>query len=152
MSELALPVRAHAGTLVRWGRGDGRVWLVAAAILAALAVADAGQARASAAFAVTNLAETAPYLLLSIALAAYAGATGADGLIARAFTGSAGVMIALAALAGGLSPFCSCGVIPLIAAVAVWALVKRPVFLLYIALSLTGAFAAGLTFQLAQVL
>ena len=116
MSDITLPVRAHAGNLVRWGRGDGRVWLVAAAILAVLALADAGQARASAAFAITNLGETAPYLLLSIALAAYAGATGADGLIARAFTGSAGVMILLAALAGGLSPFCSCGVIPLIAA------------------------------------
>ena len=116
MSEVALPVRARAGNLVRWGRGDGRVWLVAAAILAVLTLADTGQARASAAFALANLAETAPYLLLSIALAAYAGATGADGLIARAFTGSAGLMILLAALAGGLSPFCSCGVIPLIAA------------------------------------
>jgi hypothetical protein len=116
MSEAALPVRTRAGILARWAGGDGRVWLVAAAILAALALIDAGQARASAAFALTNLAQTAPYLLLSIGLAAYAGATGADGLIARAFTGSTAVMILLAAVAGGLSPFCSCGVIPLIAA------------------------------------
>jgi uncharacterized membrane protein YraQ (UPF0718 family) len=65
------------------------------------------------------LLETAPYLLLSIGLAAYAGATGADNLIARAFTGAPVLMIALAAALGGLSPFCSCGVIPLIAALLV---------------------------------
>jgi len=49
-------------------------------------------------------------------VAAGAVATSADGLISRAFTGAPLVMIFLAALAGGLSPFCSCGVIPLIAA------------------------------------
>ena len=52
----------------------------------------------------------------SIGLAAYAGASGADNIIARAFTGSPHLMILLAAIAGGFSPFCSCGVIPLIAA------------------------------------
>jgi uncharacterized membrane protein YraQ (UPF0718 family) len=49
----------------------------------------------------------------------YASATGADGLIARAFTGAPIVMILVAAAFGGLSPFCSCGVIPLIAALLV---------------------------------
>ncbi|QUJ75470.1 permease [Sulfitobacter albidus] len=67
-------------------------------------------------FTLANLISIAPFLLVSIAVAAYAGASGADGLIARAFTGAPLVMIAVAALAGGLSPFCSCGVIPLIAA------------------------------------
>ncbi|MGB0498748.1 MAG: permease, partial [Rubricella sp.] len=52
----------------------------------------------------------------SIAIAAWAGATGADNLIARAFTGAPLLMVFFGALAGGLSPFCSCGVIPLIAA------------------------------------
>lgn len=59
---------------------------------------------------------TAPFLLLSVLLAAYAAATGADSLIGRAFTGSPWSMIFFAAILGGLSPFCSCGVIPLIAA------------------------------------
>ena len=116
MTDTALPARSRIGDLTRWAAGDGRVWLVALAILAALALADMAQARDSATFALGNLADTAPYLLLSIGLAAYAGATGADGLIARAFTGRTAVMILMAALAGGLSPFCSCGVIPLIAA------------------------------------
>ncbi|SEQ35561.1 permease [Thalassovita taeanensis] len=93
-----------------------RVWLTSAAILAVVAVASPEQAAASAGFTLRALWHTAPFLLLSIAIAAWAGATGADSLIARAFTGSPLLMIGLAALAGGLSPFCSCGVIPLIAA------------------------------------
>jgi uncharacterized membrane protein YraQ (UPF0718 family) len=102
--------------LVRTAWHDYRVWLASVAILAILAVVDPGQAAESAAFAGGALLHTAPYLILSIAIAAWAGATGADNLIARAFTGAPVLMIGLAAVAGGLSPFCSCGVIPLIAA------------------------------------
>ena len=40
------------------------------------------------------------------------------------------------------------GVTSIPAAMAVWALARPPVFGLYIALSLTGAFAVGLLFQL----
>ena len=43
-------------------------------------------------------------------------ATGAENLLARAFEGREVRMIVLAALMGGLSPFCSCEVIPFIAA------------------------------------
>src|SRR6056297_1537075 len=93
-----------------------RVWLASALILGLLALVDPRQAGASAIFTFESLLSTAPFLILSIAVAAWAGATGADNLIARAFTGTPIVMIALAALAGGVSPFCSCGVIPLIAA------------------------------------
>ena len=92
------------------------VWAFSLALLAALFVAVPAQGVASLRFVSGNVAGTAPFLLLSIALAAYAGATGADNLIARAFSGSPVRMIVLAALAGALSPFCSCGVIPLIAA------------------------------------
>ena len=95
---------------------DQRVWLTSALILAALAVFDPSQAADSALFAGGALLKTAPYLIVSIAIAAWAGATGADNLIAKAFTGAPVLMIGLGALAGGISPFCSCGVIPLIAA------------------------------------
>lgn len=93
-----------------------RVWLASAVILLLVAAISPRQAADSAIFAAGALWHTAPYLLLSIGIAAWAGATGADSLIARAFTGSPVLMILFAALAGGLSPFCSCGVIPLIAA------------------------------------
>lgn len=93
-----------------------RVWLASILILAGLALFDPIQAGSSALFAGEALLRTAPYLILSIAIAAWANATGADNLIAKAFTGAPILMIGLGALAGGLSPFCSCGVIPLIAA------------------------------------
>lgn len=95
---------------------DHKVWLATALIMAVLLLFDPVQAGDSALFTAQALLKTAPFLILSIAVAAWAGATGADNLIARAFTGAPLVMIGLAALAGGLSPFCSCGVIPLIAA------------------------------------
>ncbi|TFF18378.1 permease [Jiella endophytica] len=93
-----------------------RVWIAAAILLLALFLFDPAQGGASLAFAIRNILQTAPYLALSVLLAAYARASGADGLIASAFTGSPTLMVLLAALMGGLSPFCSCGVIPLIAA------------------------------------
>lgn len=98
---------------------DQRVWLTSALILAALVGFDPGQATDSALFAVRALLNTLPFLVLSIAIAAWAGATGADNLIAKAFTGAPLLMIGLGALAGSISPFCSCGVIPLIAALLV---------------------------------
>ncbi|ULB12485.1 ArsP (plasmid) [Cereibacter azotoformans] len=107
---------AGPGAALRRHLRDQQVWLVVAMILAVLALVDPVQAQGSLGFTLASLAHTAPFLLLSIAIAAWAGATGADNLIARAFTGSPLLMIGLAALAGGLSPFCSCGVIPLIAA------------------------------------
>ena len=116
MTEAVLRFSNRGFELGRHVWANERVWLVAAAILAIVAIANPAQGAESLAFAGRALLETAPYLLLSIGLAAYAGATGADALIARAFTGSPILMIALAAAFGGLSPFCSCGVIPLIAA------------------------------------
>jgi uncharacterized membrane protein YraQ (UPF0718 family) len=107
---------ARGGAMARHLWTAHRVWLATAGILAVVTLLDPVQGAASAGFAVGALLDTAPYLLLSIAIAAYAGATGADGLVARAFTGAPVAMILLAAAFGGVSPFCSCGVIPLIAA------------------------------------
>ncbi len=95
---------------------DQRVWLMSFAIFALLVVFDQAQASDSLSKVVASLIHTGPYLLLSIGIAAWAGASNADSLIAKAFTGTPALMILLAAIAGGLSPFCSCGVIPLIAA------------------------------------
>lgn len=116
MTQLVLDARDRVLRIgaVLWG--NRQVWLVSALILLALLAADPAQGAESAAFVGRNLVEVAPFLVLSIGVAAYAGATGADGLIARAFMGSPAMMILVAAAAGGLSPFCSCGVIPLIAA------------------------------------
>jgi hypothetical protein len=116
MTEFSANTRTRAADLVHHVFDKERIWLVSAALIMGLMLIDPGQARISAEFTALNLWNVAPFLLLSITIAAYAGATGADGLIARAFTGAPATMILVAALAGGLSPFCSCGVIPLIAA------------------------------------
>lgn len=91
-------------------------WCVAAAAFLLLLLLDPGQAPESLRFVGRNLLAIAPFLALAIGLAAYAKASGADGLIAHVFSGRLALMIFVAALFGGLSPFCSCGVIPLIAA------------------------------------
>ncbi|WP_371154623.1 permease [Jannaschia sp. 2305UL9-9] len=95
---------------------EHRVWAAVALILAGLAVVSPSQALTSLTFTIDALVGTAPFLLLSVAIAAYASASGADNLIAKAFSGAPVLMVAVAALVGAVSPFCSCGVIPLIAA------------------------------------
>ena len=99
MSDISVFHRSFAsGIAHRLGRPD-RVWLVVAGIFAALAVVAPGQATASAGFTLGNLADIAPYLLVSVAFAAWATASGADSLIARAFSGPPLLMIAMGALA-----------------------------------------------------
>nr|WP_321460334.1 permease [uncultured Cohaesibacter sp.] len=116
MTDFALNIRSRTTHFTQRLWTKEKVWLFIAGLLTILLIFEPGQAAKSAQFAARNLLEIAPFLILSISMAAYAGASGADGLIARAFSGSAAIMILFAALAGGLSPFCSCGVIPLIAA------------------------------------
>lgn len=110
-----------------------RVVLALLLILGALALTVPDQAVASVGFLATSLLHVAPFLALSIGVAAYAKASGADNLIARAFTGRLGVMILLAALMGALSPFCSCGVIPLIAALLAMGVPLPPVMAFWLA-------------------
>lgn len=85
-------------------------------LFAALAAAAPPQAEETLRFTLRNLLDVAPFLALSVGVAAYAKATGAENLIARAFQGRIPAMVVFASLMGALSPFCSCGVIPLIAA------------------------------------
>lgn len=93
-----------------------KVFLTVVLILFALAILVPFQFTDSLSFTVKNLVQVAPFLVLSVGIAAYAQASGADNLIAKAFQGRLTVMIGVASLFGAFSPFCSCGVIPLIAA------------------------------------
>jgi len=110
-----------------------RAWAATALILLTLFIAAPAQGWTSLNFAAGNLLETAPYLLLSIGIAAFAGASGADNLIARVFTGNPVIMVFAAAAFGGLSPFCSCGVIPLIAALLAMGVPLAPVMAFWLA-------------------
>jgi uncharacterized membrane protein YraQ (UPF0718 family) len=66
-------------------------------------------------YVAAELAHIGPWLAGSVLVAAAAKATGADTLAARAFRGCQSRMIVVASLIGALLPFCSCGVIPLVA-------------------------------------
>jgi uncharacterized membrane protein YraQ (UPF0718 family) len=113
MTELVL---RHAGALWRGFRDWDRVWLLILAIPLALVVLDPGRAGDVMATSVTAFSGTVPFMALAIGLIAWLKATGAEGIVAKAFTGHESRMIVLAALVGGLMPFCSCEVIPFIAA------------------------------------
>lgn len=59
---------------------------------------------------------TLPFIVFAVMAVGYLKASGAENVIAKAFEGKELRMILLAAAFGGLSPFCSCEVIPFIAA------------------------------------
>lgn len=84
--------------------------------LVGLAILDQMQAYRSMLSTFKSMVGITPFFLVAIAFAGYAKASGADKLIAKAFSGKTGMTVIAASLAGALSPFCSCGVIPLIAA------------------------------------
>lgn len=73
------------------------------------------QLLSSLSFTGVALLHIAPWIAGSVALAAYAHASQAEQAIAKAFNGHPVRMLILAALLGAVSPFCSCGVVPLIA-------------------------------------
>jgi uncharacterized membrane protein YraQ (UPF0718 family) len=91
------------------------VYLAVAGIFLAISIIDQEQLGPLASLTLNNLAHTTVYLLIAITLLAYLKATGAETMVAGIFTGRETRMIFLAALVGGLAPFCSCEVIPFIA-------------------------------------
>ena len=93
-----------------------RVVVAILLVLAGLFALSPAQGQESLLFTGRALLQVAPFLVGSVAIAAYARASGADNLIARVFRGHVATMVVAAALMGALSPFCSCGVIPLVAA------------------------------------
>jgi uncharacterized membrane protein YraQ (UPF0718 family) len=90
-------------------------WTLVVVMLLLVAVLDSDRFGSVFVFAVQALMHTARYILFAVLLLAYLKATGAETLVARAFEGREIRMIFLAAVFGGLAPFCSCEVIPFIA-------------------------------------
>ncbi len=74
-----------------------------------------------------------PYLLVTIPLAVAVQMSGASKYIKRAFEARPLIAILLATIAGAFSPFCSCGVIPVIASLLISGVPLAPVMSFWIA-------------------
>lgn len=90
-------------------------WSLVLAIPALVAVLDPDQFTDVVLFAIKAFGSTLPYILFAVVLIAWLKASGAEAYVGRAFKGREVQAIVLAALFGGLAPFCSCEVIPFIA-------------------------------------
>ena len=103
-------------TPLRWLGLLRTPWAFSVGFLLAVAVFDGPRFWEVTWFALSALASTSVYILSAILLIAYLKATGAESKVADAFKGNEVKMIFTAAFFGGLTPFCSCEVIPFIAA------------------------------------
>ncbi len=100
----------------RWLQKFRGAWGATLLLLVLVALVDWPQFGPTVIFAAQALLGTAPFILFAVLAVAYLKASGAETLLAKAFEGNTARMIVMAALLGGLSPFCSCQVIPFIAA------------------------------------
>lgn len=135
------------------------VFITMLILLSILLAVDSTQFKVSIVNTLQSLWEMLPYFALAIGLAAYAKASQADALIARAFSGHPLRATVLAALVGAISPFCSCGVIPLIAALLGAGVPLAPVMAFWIAspimdpeMFILTAAGIGLNFAIAKTL
>ena len=97
------------------GRID-KVLLTCLAIAAGIFVLDRAAFWPAMSNAFSSLASTGPFILFAVAAIGVMRASGSERLLDGAFEGREMRMIVLGALVGGLSPFCSCEVIPFVAA------------------------------------
>jgi len=155
MTELTLKIRRLGADAL----GMDRVVLALLALCGIIALLAPASLADALVFVAGSLLWIAPFLFLSVVIAAYASASGADQLIALAFQGRPLRMIAVAALFGALSPFCSCGVIPIIAGLLAAGVPLAPVMAFWVASPLMdpemfvlSSAALGVPFTVAKTL
>ena len=90
-------------------------WTIVVGVPVGVYIFDRINALPVAIFAMKAFASTFPYIVFAVLLIAWLKASGAESMIANVFKGREVRMIFLAAIFGGLAPFCSCEVIPFIA-------------------------------------
>ena len=135
------------------------VFLTLVGLCGLLVIFDTSQIGQSFVFTLESMWQMLPFFILAIGLAAYAKATGADAIIAGVFSGNPVRATVLAAFVGALSPFCSCGVIPLIAAMLGAGVPLAPVMAFWIAspimdpeMFILTAAGIGINFAIAKTL
>lgn len=110
-----------------------KVWATVIVGLTIGFVVNASQTVISIEFTIAALISIAPYFALAVGIAAWTKATGLDSSIALVFSGDPIRTIFVASIFGALSPFCSCGVIPLIASLLAMGVPLAPVMAFWLA-------------------
>lgn len=113
-------------------RNIDRVLAVTLGLFVVLAGVNYGQAVDSIVFVLDAYSFIAPFFLLSVLAAAWTKATGLDQQIARVFNSRPMTAIFLASIFGAFSPFCSCGVVPIIAGLLAAGVPLAPVMAFWI--------------------
>ncbi len=91
------------------------VWLIIIGVVFLFGIVDSTNLQPVIIKALTSLWSTIPFIIIAVFLVAYLKSSGAERIISKSFQGREVKVIFLAALVGGLAPFCSCEVIPFIA-------------------------------------
>lgn len=113
------------------GRLDG-AFALTCGLLCGIALLAPAQLGDTLRFVADSAAGIAPFLLASVLAAAWLQVAGADRLIGHAFAANPRKAIVLASLLGALSPFCSCGVITVIAALLAGGVPLAPVMAFWV--------------------
>ena len=93
-----------------------KAWAAIALILLAVAIFAPADFIPTLTFTAKTFSQTAIFITFAVLAIGYLKASGAESTLAKAFEGRETKMILMAAVFGGISPFCSCEVIPFIAA------------------------------------
>ena len=101
-------------TNLNWQKWFLTPWTIVAGVPFIVLHLDPPNASTVTIFAIKALLHTLPYIIIAVLLIAWLKAAGAEAMVANAFKGREIKMIFLAAVFGGLAPFCSCEVIPFI--------------------------------------
>ncbi len=106
---------SHSNKTLR-GYSVDMAWVAIGLLIAAVAVFAPAELIPMLKFTAENILFTGIFITFAVLLVAYLRATGAETIVATAFKGNEFRMIILASMVGGLLPFCSCEVIPFVAA------------------------------------
>jgi len=90
-------------------------WTIVVLVPVFVAILDPANLIPTTSFTLNAFLGTLPFIAFAVFMIAYLKAAGGEAMIAEAFKGRETRMIFLAAVFGGLAPFCSCEVIPFIA-------------------------------------
>ncbi len=108
-------ISTHSHGKSPWFKLD-KVWLSMAVIALLVAIFAPNDLIPTLRFTAENILSTGIFITFAVLTVAYLRATGAETIVSEAFKGNEVRMVIMASIVGGLLPFCSCEVIPFVAA------------------------------------